>query len=61
MDEIQRFIWKSLCEMSGEKVARAFTSFHGNQSMSDEFYIHLVDEGYIDDELGLLEPDEDEA
>jgi hypothetical protein len=47
--------------MSGEDVARAFTNFHGNQLLTDEFAEHLVDEGYATEyELGINEEDEEE-
>ena len=60
MDEVQKAIWDALLEMSGEDVARAFTNYYGNQILTEQFYIHMVDEGYMGDELGLMCPDEDE-
>lgn len=55
MNRVQTCIWDRLSEMSGEDVARALTDYHGNQLLSEGFYQHMVDEGYMDDELGLLD------
>lgn len=60
MDRIQNCVWNKLCEMSGEDVARAFTDYHGNQLMDEDFYHYLVDEGYMDDELGLNDTEDDD-
>lgn len=46
--------------MSGEDVARALTDYHGNQLMDEDFYHYLVDEGYMDDELGLDDTEDDD-
>ena len=55
MDRIQTCIWDHLCGMSGEEVAKALTDYHGNQLLDKGFYQHMVDEGYMDDELRLLD------
>lgn len=60
MDRIQITIWDALCMMSGEDVARAMTDYHGNQLLDRGFYEHMVDEGYMDDELNILSADEDD-
>lgn len=60
MNRIQHHIWDKLCEMSGEDVARAFTDYHGNQLMDEGFYRHLVNEGMIEDDLGLYESDDED-
>lgn len=31
------------------------TDYHGNQLLDKGFYQHMVDEGYMDDELRLLD------
>lgn len=49
MDDTQTIIWDTLCEMSGEDVARAFTDFYGNQLMDKDFFQFLVEEGYINE------------
>lgn len=61
MNELQGRIWDVLCNMSGEDVARAFTSWKGNQILDDEFAEHLIDEGYCEEyELGLEREDWEE-
>ena len=50
MDEIQKKIWNTLCAMSGEEVARAFTDYYGNQLLDEDFKTALIDEGYMEDE-----------
>lgn len=44
MNENQIKMWEFLCGMSGEEVARAFTDYHGNQLLSDEFMEFLQEE-----------------
>lgn len=60
MDRIQIAIWDTLCMMSGEDVARAMTDYHGNQLLDKGFYEHMVDEGYMDDELNILSDEDDD-
>lgn len=59
MDRFALCIWNKMCEMSGKDVARVFTNYYGNKLMDEGFYRYLVEEGYMDDELGLDEEDEE--
>lgn len=49
MTELQKEIWDSLCDLSGEDVARLFTTFYGNQLLSKDFAEFLEEEGYTDE------------
>lgn len=60
MDRIQCAIWNALCMMSGEDVAKVMTDYHGNQLLDEGFYEHMVNEGYMDDELDILNDRESE-
>lgn len=60
MDRLQCALWDVLCNLSGEEVARAFTNFYGNQLLDVNFYEFMVDEGYMEDEIGVLSPDADD-
>ncbi len=60
MNRIQHHIWDKLCEMSGEDVARALINWHGNQILDEDFYYYLVDEGLIEDDLGLQASDDND-
>lgn len=60
MDSIQRKIWETLVDMSGETVARAFTDYYGNQLLNDDFLQFLQDEGYVEEEYEEDEEDENE-
>ena len=60
MDNKQSEMWDLLCTLSGEDVARLFTDCYGLQLLGDEFYEHLVDEGYIYPEEEEEEEEEDE-
>ena len=44
MDKTQTEIWNKLCELDGEKVARLFTNYYGNQLLSEDFKEWLEDE-----------------
>ncbi len=57
MYRIQHHVWDKLCKMSGEEVARALTNYHGYQLLNEGFYRYLIDDGYIEDDLGLCSPD----
>lgn len=46
MDKLQCNIWDVLCDLSGEEVAQAFTTYFGNQLLNHSFAEHLVEEGY---------------
>lgn len=46
--------------MSGEEVARALTNYHGDQLLNEGFYRYLLDDGYIEDDLGLCSPDNED-
>lgn len=60
MDRVQHHVWDKLCEMSGEEVARALTNYHGDQLLNEGFYRYLLDDGYIEDDLGLCSPDNED-
>lgn len=61
MDRVQHHVWNKLCEMSGEEVARALTNYHGDQLLDEGFYRYLLDDGYIEDDLGLCSPDNEDS
>lgn len=50
MSQTQSEMWDTLCEMSGEDVARAFTNYYGNQLLSEDFRQFMIDEGYMEDD-----------
>ena len=54
MTDMQKKMWDTLVEMSGEDVARAFTNFFGNQLLSEDFHKFLIDEGYMASEKGWV-------
>lgn len=56
MTSIQKECWETLCELSGEEVARLLTDYHGLQLLSKGFREFLADEvilviNYDDDEI----------
>lgn len=50
MSQMQCKMWDTLCEMSGEDVARAFTNYYGNQLLSEDFHKFMISEGYMEDD-----------
>lgn len=50
MTEKQEKMWDVLVGLEGEDVARLFTDWHGTQLLSDGFYEHMIEEGYIEEE-----------
>ena len=44
MDKTQMEIWNRLCELDGETVANLFTTYYGNQLLSEEFKEFLEEE-----------------
>ena len=60
MDDIQKHVWDKLCEMSGEQVAQAMCDYHGTQLIGEDFYRFLVEDGYIMDELRLVDNEDEE-
>lgn len=47
MDQMQAEIWDALCGLSGERVLRLMTDWHGLQILDDEFRELLGDEGVM--------------
>lgn len=60
MTEKQEKMWDALVELDGEDVARLLTDYHGLQLLSDGFYEHMIEEGYIDEEPEDEEDDDEE-
>lgn len=49
MTELQKKIWYRLCELDGEEVARLFTTYYGDQLLSEDFKEFLEDEEVLYD------------
>ena len=60
MTEKQEKMWDALVELDGEDVAQLLTDYHGLQLLSDGFYEHMIEEGYIDEEPEDEEDDDEE-
>lgn len=46
----EMLIYNTLCECSGEEVARLITDYHGMCLLDQGFYKFLINEGYLPEE-----------